>query len=162
MTARRLFELSSGFCTWKATDYAFDYLLYPFVIWKLGPLYGGLLMSVLSLAACLMLLAVYDKLRRDWLGIEFLKQQREYQGTSRYRRVLAWMLNRGDGLAFIALSLKHDPFITTAYLRKNAFGGMTRHDWAIFLGSWLVANGTWLFLCAGWVAYDKHILLATS
>lgn len=38
---RRLGELASGLFVWNVTDYAFDCALYPFVVWKLGPVVGG-------------------------------------------------------------------------------------------------------------------------
>jgi hypothetical protein len=52
-----------------------------------------------------------------------------------------------DPVACILLSIKFDPFIVTAYLRQEAFGGMTRRDWRIFLLSWLIANAWWSVVC---------------
>ena len=40
--------------------YAFDYALYPFVIWKLGLLIGGISMALLSLITCLLTWWFYD------------------------------------------------------------------------------------------------------
>lgn len=155
---KRCAELAGGFLTWKAVDYAFDYVLYPFVIWKLGAWVGGAIMAFLSPAFCLLLLRIYDRLGRDWLGIEFVKNLRHYEGTSRWRRELAWLVSRGDGVAFVVLSVKYDPFITTAYLRREAYKAMTRRDWAIFLGSWLVANGLWIAVCAGGIEAVRAVL----
>ena len=152
---RRTAELASGFLGWKVMDYAFDYALYPFVIWKLGPLIGGGIMALLSLLFCLLLMRLYDRLGRDWLGIEFVKNLRHYEGSSQWRRGLAWLVSRGDGIAFMILSVKYDPFITTVYLRREAFQRFVRRDWIIFFGSWAVANGLWIFLC-----YDGVSLLS--
>ena len=99
-------ELTSGLVVWNVTDYAFDYALYPFVVWKLGPVVGGGIMALASLVFCLVLLRIYDGLRRDWLGIEFVKGLRHYDGPSRWRRGLAWLISRGDGIAFVILSAK--------------------------------------------------------
>jgi len=41
----------------------------------------------------------------------------------------------------------HDPFITTACLRRGRFNGMTRRDRGIFYGSVLVSNGCWILAC---------------
>ena len=139
-------------------DSAFDYALYPLVIWQLGPLAGGAIMALASLAFCLLLLRIYDRLGRDWLGLEFVKNLRHYAGPSRWRRALARLVGRGDGLAFLVLSAKYDPFITTAYLRREAYRGMSRRDWAIFLASWLVANGFWIAVCAGGIEAARHLL----
>ncbi len=154
---RRAAELAAGFLTWKAADYAFDYALYPFVVWKLGPVAGGAIMALLSLAFCLLLLRLYDRLGRDWLGIEFVKNLRHYHGPSRWRRGTAWLLSRGDGAAFVVLSAKYDPFVTTAYLRRGAFNGMTRRDWTIFLASWLIGNLLWIAVCQSGISFLQWI-----
>ena len=109
-------------------------------------------MSALSLVGCLLLLHLYDYLGRDWLGIEFVKNQRHYQGPSWWRRWLGWMLSRGDGVAFFVLTFKNDPFITTAYLRHESYGGMRRRDWNIFLASWFLSNTFWMTVCFGGVS----------
>ncbi len=154
---RRAAELVAGFLTWKVADNAFDYLLYPFVVWKLGPWRGGMLMAFLSLLFCLVLLRLYDRLQRDWLGIEFAKAQRLYTGPKWWRKAIAWLLARGDGTAFVVLSLRYDPFITTAYLRHGAYNGMNARDWRIFFGSWLVANAAWIAVCYGGVSFLKFL-----
>jgi hypothetical protein len=154
---RRTAELATGFLTWNILDNAFDYALYPFVIWKLGPWIGGAIMTVLSLLFCLFLLRLYDRLGRDWLGIEFVKNLRHYEGTSRWRRWLAWLVSQGDAVAFVVLSVKYDPFITTAYMRHEAYKGMSRRDWIIFLGSWLLANGLWIAVCYGGVSFLQFL-----
>jgi hypothetical protein len=149
---RRTVELSTGLVAWKAYDYLFDYALYPFVIWKLGPWRGGSLMASLSLFVCLFLPWIYDRLRRDWIGIEFVKGLRHYRGPSRWKQVLGWLISRGDWIAFLVLSIKFGPFITTAYLRRGAYSGMAGRDWGIFLASWLLGNMLWSFICYGGVS----------
>ncbi|MFA7344609.1 MAG: hypothetical protein WC003_09915 [Terrimicrobiaceae bacterium] len=56
------------------------------------------------------------------------------------------------------LSVHTDQFITTAYLRHGAFRGMTRRDWTIFLGSWLLSNLIWIAVCAGGVEAVRRML----
>ena len=154
---KRVAELAAGLLVWNVQDYAFDYVLYPLVLWKLGLWRGGLLMFGLSLLSCLALLLIYNYLGRDWLGIEFIKNQRHCDGSSRWRRCLAWLLSRGDGIAFLVLSLKNDAFITTAYLRHRAYGRMDVRDWIIFLGSWLLSNAVWLAVCFGGVSFVRWL-----
>lgn len=146
-----------GILTFKTFDYAFDYVLYPFVILQLGLVYGGVVMGVLSLIDCLLLLRLYDWLKRDWLGIEFIKDLRRYAGSSRWRGALAWLLGRGDVAAFFALSLRFDPFVTTAYLRRGQFNGMSTRDWRIFLGSVLVSNAAWSLVCFGGIEAVRQV-----
>lgn len=138
----------AGVLAFKAFDYAFDYVLYPFVIYRLGLVTGGIVMAALSLLDCLLLLRLYDWLKRDWLGIEFIKDLRHYAGAG-WRRALAWLLGRGDVVAFFALSLRFDPFVTTAYLRRGQFNGLSPRDWRIFLASVVVSNAAWALVCFG-------------
>lgn len=105
-------------------------------------------MAGLSFVICLLTLWFYDWSRRDWLGIEAVKSLRECgPDAGRFRRLLAWALERGDVVACVVLSIKWDPFITTAYLRRGAFNGMSAQDWRIFLLSWFIGNAWWALLC---------------
>jgi len=137
--------------------YGFDYVLYPFVIWKLGLLIGGTMMALLSLVTCLLTLWFYDWSKRDWLGIEAVKQLRDGEAKTRWRRVLAWELVRGDVPACVALAVWSDPFITTACLRRGAFNGMTHRDWRIFFASWLIGNGWWALACFGGIEVVSQV-----
>ena len=155
--AKRIAELAMGLLAWNAQDYAFDYVLYPLAIWRLGLWHGGFVMSAGSLVGCLLLLRLYDYLGRDWLGIEFVKGQRHYQGPSRWRRRMAWLLSRGDGVAFVVLTFKNDPFITTAYLRRQSYSGMNRRDWVVFLASWVISNTFWILVCFGGLSFLRWL-----
>ncbi len=155
--ARSTAEIATGFLTWHALEYAFDCALYPFAIWKLGLWRGGALMAVLSLLSCLLLLWLYDKLKRDWFGIELAKELRLYSGPSRWKRAMARLLGRGDAVAFIVLSLRFDPFITTAYIRHGAYNGLARRDWKIFLGSVALSNAAWALVCFGGVEAVRRL-----
>ena len=147
---RRLGELVLGHTVnTLVSGYAFDYILYPFVIWKLGLFLGSGVMALLSLVACLLTLWFYDWSKRDWLGIEAVKQLRDGEAKKPWRRVLAWALARSDVPACVVLSVWSDPFITTACLRRGAFTDMTRRDWWIFSASWLISNGWWALACFG-------------
>ncbi len=147
-----------GVLTFKAFDWAFDYALYPFVVFKLGLAVGGVVMAALSLLDCLLLLRLYDWLKRDWLGLEWLKALRGYAGPSRWRRALGWALNRGNAVAFVALSLRFDPFITTAYLRRGSYNGLAPRDWQIFLGSVVLSNAAWALVCFGGIEAVRRLL----
>jgi hypothetical protein len=136
-----------GISAYKFSDYAFDYLLYPLVILKCGLIVGGVLMMGLSMIICLLLIRVYDRLQRDWLGIEYVKILRDYDGASGWRRHLGKLLAKSTPLAFLLLSLRYDPFITTAYLRHGQYGGLGARDWRIFLGSLVLGNAAWAVAC---------------
>ena len=143
----RASELAVGLAANEAMCFAFDYLLYPAVIYKYGPLWGGGIMIFLSLITCLLTIWFYDWSQRDWLGIEAIKDLKNYQGEKNIARFSAWFLKKSNPAIFLFLTFVHDPFITAAYFRKGKFNGMTRRDWTIFFGSFLLCNGYWTFAC---------------
>ena len=153
----RCLQWTAGVGIHKFLDYAFDYVLYPWTIYKLGLLTGGIVMAILSCLDCLLLLRIYDWLKRDWLGIEFIKGMQNYDGASRLGRIIRWLLTRGEGIAFVVLSLRFDPFITTAYLRRGCYNGLSRRDWRIFFGSVLLSNGAWAMACWSGVSIIKNL-----
>jgi hypothetical protein len=143
----RIAELALGHTVNQVICYSFDFGLYPLVIFWLGLGRGFVVMALLSFVACWLTMQFYDWSKRDWLGIEAVKSLKNYNGASRTGRLLAWVLRRSDPVACVLLSVYFDPFIVTAYLRREAFGGMTRRDWNIFLLSWLIGNAWWSFVC---------------
>lgn len=155
---RRALETAAAFASWKAADWAFDYLLYPFAIFRLGTAVGGATMALLSLGFCLAMLRIYDMTGRDWLGVGFVKGLERYEGRSPVLRLFASCLRNSKAAAFLFLSVRFDPFVTTAYLRRTQFGGMGRGEWALFLGSWAIGNATWTGICAGGLSAVETLL----
>jgi hypothetical protein len=143
----RFIGLAVGHTVNGVICYAFDYGLYPVMIFCLGLSRGFVVMAILSFIVCWLTMRFYDWSKRDWLGIESVKSLKNYDGASRSRRLLAWVLRRSDPIACVLLSIYFDPFIVTAYLRREAFSGMTRRDWNIFLLSWLISNAWWSVVC---------------
>jgi len=143
----RAAELAMGHTVNEATCFAFDYMLYPAVIYRYGPLKGGIVMMFLSLIACLLTLWFYDWAKRDWLGIEAVKDLKNYQGEKNIGRYTAWFLKKSNPVIFLFLTFVHDPFVTAAYFRKSKFNGMNRRDWLIFYGSLILCNGYWTLAC---------------
>jgi hypothetical protein len=144
---RRTGELAIGHIVNYGTAWAFDFGLYPLMIFWLGLGRGFVVMATLSFLVCWLFMKFYDWSKRDWLGIEAVKELKNYNGASRAGRLLGWVLRRSDPVACVLLSIKFDPFIVTAYLRREAFGGMTRRDWNIFLLSWFIGNAWWSVVC---------------
>jgi hypothetical protein len=143
----RLAVWGIGVGTNAAMNWAFDWVLYPYAIYALGLLWGGVVMSLASFVFCIILIWLYDLLKRDWLGIETVKSLREVTGQKGIRRIMSAILRRGDVAAFFLLSLYFDPFIATAYLRHGKFNGMVKRDWLIFVGSWALSNFSWIIAC---------------
>lgn len=142
---RRVADLAAGITAFKLSSYVFDYALYPFVIYKLGIVKGGLIMTLLAAVLNILCLKLYDRSKRDWLGIEALKGMKGYEGRGRLMRSLSGMLKKGDPAAFLFLSIKEDAFVTMVYLRHGShqYNGMSGRDWRIFLASLAVANVYW-------------------
>lgn len=141
----RVAELTAGITVFKLSNNAFDYALYPFVIYKLGIIKGGLIMTFLAAVINILCLKFYDWSKRDWLGIEVLKGMKGYEGGNRLVRFMSGILKKSDPAAFFFLSIKEDAFITMIYLRRGShqYNGMSARDWRIFLASLSVANIYW-------------------
>ena len=144
---QRLGTLSMGVAFVYVTNKLFDYALYPYVIYLAGLWIGGIIMTALSAIVCLIILKLYDQTKRDWLGMETLRDFKDFNGKNRLARTFSWILRRGDPVSFIALSIYCDPFITTVWLRHKRFGRMTARDLRIFWGSVLVGNAFWAISC---------------
>lgn len=142
----RFAQLALGVASLKAVTLCFDYLLYPFVIYRFGVLCGGAVMTLLDAITCFVTLLFYDRSKRDWLGVESLKGLRDYDGDSKIRLLAAWLLRR-RAVMFVVLSLRFDAFITTIYLRRGAYNGMTNRDWNTFRSSILLGNLCWISIC---------------
>ena len=141
----RVAELAAGITAFTLLNYVFDYALYPFAIYKLGIIKGGLLMTFLAAVSNIICLKFYDWSKRDWLGIEAIKGMKKYEGKSRLMRLMSWLLKKGDLPALLFLSIKEDAFVTMVYLRHGShqYNGMSTRDWRIFLASLAVANIYW-------------------
>ncbi len=145
-------------------DWVFNYPLYLSVIETNGLQRGYIIMTLLSFLTCLLFIKFYDWLKKDWLGIEVAKEVRDFgpayikkiHMTSVVGRILwwpfsiiililLWAVRQGGIVAFLALSIWTDPFITTVYMRKGryAYNGMTGRDWGVFIASTVVSNAYW-------------------
>ena len=128
----------------RVINHLFDEVLYPFVLCKIGSVFGGVIMTLGSLLVCLLMLKFYDWAKKDWLCVETVKEAKE--GTK--SRFIVWVLGQRDAVSFLILSTVTDPFVTTIAMRKGAwqFNGLSKRDWKIFLGSVLIGNVLWTIL----------------
>jgi hypothetical protein len=146
---KRIGTLGIGIMADRILCHVFNYLLYPFVIWRFGILSGGLVMTTISFLVCYGSIRLYDWTETDWLAIETIKAAVEdakgYRGTNFPREFIASMLKRSDTVVFLLLSLKFDPFYTVLYMRHgaNQYSGLSKRDWKIFLSSVFVSNVYW-------------------
>jgi len=130
----------------QVEEFIFDYTMYPAVIAWLGAVTGGLVMTAFSAFICWLYILFYDWSKKDWLGLELLKEVRDgEEKQSRIAHLVQKIARKGDWTAFFILSVYTDPFVTTVYLRKGAekYNCLSPRDWKIFWGSVLVANLWW-------------------
>ena len=138
--------LGMGVAIKKSLDYGFDYLLYPFALLSLGYLWGGVSMTVASVALNLAVIRAYDWSKRDWLLLETVKEFRDNPEELKAGPTVQWILGKGNIAAFFILSWIEDPIIVTLYLRRGGhrYDGLARRDWMIFWASTLVSNLFWI------------------
>lgn len=140
-------------------DFFFNFVLYPFVIWKLGVLGGGIVMIFLSFLICYAIIIFYDWAKKDWLGIETIKEVKEYNGKSLIGKFTSWIMKKSDPILLLFLSIQFDPFITTAYMRRGAhqYSGMSKRDWKIFMSSLVIGNAYWTIVAFAGVTIIEFI-----
>jgi hypothetical protein len=88
----------------------------------------------------------YDWAKKDWLGIELIKEFRDEEKHEHWFGHIIHRITRMGGVpAFILLSIHGDAFITTAYFRPKhrQYHGMHARDWMIFFGSLLLSVAYW-------------------
>lgn len=162
-------------------DWSFDNLLYPTVLLLLGPLMGGVIMTVLAALACYVILAYYIQSKEDWLGVDVIETIKEQGGKwverlyskQGYRwkivhllafvpakifLLVLWLLKKNDVVAFITLSIYTDGFRATAFLRHGRKGPLTRRDWAIFWSSIVISNLWWTLRWSLIIEVAKRLL----
>ena len=143
-----------GYFVMFVSNQAFDYGLYPYVIYRSGIFWGGIVMTLLSAAFCLLAILIYDLLKKDFLGVEAIKDFKQELleagvGHKNFlRRFMAWAIRKGRWAEFVILSLKFDPFVTTVYLRRGVtkFSGFGKEEWKVFVGSLFLSNFYWTVL----------------
>ncbi len=123
----------------------FDFILYPFVIGYFGLLRGAVIMWILSFLASYGTILFYTWSKKDWLGIELVKETLHTEHSSVFIRALAYVHKYGKWAVLIFLSITTDPFICVVYMRRgaHAYHKMTRRDWWVFWWSYVVSNAWW-------------------
>ena len=157
---RRAATLAVGLTGNAVFIWAWNYGVFPAVLWFAGLLWGSALMVVLNFAVNYGTLRFYDWAKQDWLGIETAKEVREYRGNRLVGRIVAWVLTKGDRVAVVVLSVLFDPFVTTAYLRSGAhtYAGMGQRDWKIFLISFVISTTYWIGFVAVGITAVRSLL----
>jgi len=144
-TKTKASEVVVGISSSYFMDTAFDYFLYPYVIYKFGILKGGIAMTALACVVNVISLYFYDWSKRDWFGFEALKTFQDYHGANRLKKCASWLLKKNNFIIMLFLSIKEDAFKTVVYMRhgKYQYNGLTARDWKIFIASLVIGNVYW-------------------
>ena len=166
---KKIKTIAIGYTINYMIDWLFDNPLYIFVIAERGPFVGGLVMMLLSAAACLATILFYNWSKTDWFGFsvvnglrdhgdEWMERVKNVHIKTRWMRIAVqslliipskffalaiWLLNKGDVPAFFVMTLFYDPFMTVTYFRRGSFTKLTTRDWYIFWASVVIANVYW-------------------
>ncbi len=135
---KKALHFTAGVLGLQGYSYAFDYLIYPIVIYSFGPIQGTLVLFVVALILNYVCIIIYDKIKLDLFGFEKLKEIKAHTKDSGNPSFLHKILHWGDIPAFIALSW-YDPIFAVLYKRKSTqFDGFRRRDyWMLILSTFL-------------------------
>jgi hypothetical protein len=146
---KRIWVWTLGLTANAAMSYGYDFIVYPYLLAVYG-LWGWLYAVIGSIVLCLGTLWFYDLTKQDWICLETIKGVRDGEAKGKLRKFFQNLATRGDWMAFVFLSLRYDPFITTVYMRKGTENyTMTARDWKIFWAGMVVSNGYWGLLVFG-------------
>jgi len=153
---KKLAAIGIGFLTIEASNQAFDYLLYPAVLYWLGSVKGGIVMTSLALIMNYSLVLVYNKTKADWFGFEWWALQ-ESQNTD---TLLGRVMRLGRMPAFVFLSWV-DPFKAFVFMRGRQQAGLmfSRTDWKWFIAANLIGNLIWILMVSGALEVLKRVAL---
>lgn len=140
---RRIAQIGTGFALYGTSNWFFDHILYVYVVYRLGIVMGGLIMTCVSCVICAAMLYVYERMKIDWVGGGTIARIAALPNPSWSQRLVRWAVNHGSVAMFIVLNIFQDPFITTAYFRQGRFDGLQKRDWQVFAASVVFSNAYW-------------------
>lgn len=152
--------IGAGWSIDRLSNWLFEYVLYPVVINTFDLIKGGGIMVIASIIISLATIWVYDKTRKDWLGIEAIKILRDGEGKGKMARAIRWLLRKGDLIALVGLSLISEPVKVMLYLRRgvNNFNGFKKRDWLVFITAVVISNASWTLVVFGGLEAFKKLL----
>lgn len=117
-------------------------------------------MTLFSFLLCYSLILFYDWAKKDWIGLETLKEIEDFESKplpdNQIGKIVisiiniigelsAWVMKKSDAILLIVLSIKFDPFITVLHIRHGAhqYNGLSKRDWKVFITSLIIGNVYW-------------------
>lgn len=152
MNLQKFAERVAGWTALTAMSVAIDDFLWPVVILWLGPIVGGTVMFLIALFCNLLLIWAYDKIKKDVLAFEALRELTEKEHKGFGKRLLVKAIRAGQVPAFIAISF-YDPFLSVIYMRKGVGSyKMEKRDWSYFALAMIIA-------CVGWTYWWQILIV---
>lgn len=154
---KRVATVGTGFLATEVVDTIFDYVLYPVAIAFMGPITGGVIMTVFAVILNYIFVLVYNATDADWFGFEWARMQEEKLHQDIKGKMLRAALKSGRWGAFVFLSW-WDPFMAFVFMqgRKPKNYHFTKHDWTIFFAANIIGNLIWITMVSGAVGIVKH------
>jgi len=157
MNLKKFAERVAGWSTLTVLSAAIDDVLWPAVILWQGPIAGGITMFWIALLCNLILIWAYDKIKKDVLAFEALRELTEQEQQGFGKRLLVRFINAGRVPAFIAISF-YDPFLSVIYMRRGVGKyTMENRDWGYFGLAMLIACVGWTFWWQGVIVIGKSV-----
>lgn len=151
MNLQKFAERVAGWTTLTVTSIFIDDVLWPAVLLWQGAVCGGITMFWVALLGNLILIWAYDKIKKDVLAFEALRELTEQEQTNWGKRLLVKFIKAGKVPAFIAISF-YDPFLSVIYMRKGAGKyTMEKRDWGYFTLAMAIA-------CVGWTFWWQIVI----
>ncbi len=182
---KKVLHVGTGWSLYSVWSWVYDNPLWLAIIGWFGVVQGSIILTLGAMLNNFIFLVMYQKNESDWLGVngfEQLKQDGDKWAQkvqshknvlirlvlwvpAQFFRLLVWAVRKNNLLAFFALSIHADSFITTAFLRGKVGGKLTSKDYAVFLAStafscayWSLRNGAVLILLKGGWEVSKQLL----
>ncbi len=137
---KSVLEKILGYAGCTTISFIIDDIFWPAAVIFFGSIMGGIIMTAIALIINLILIWLYDYLKKDLFGFENLKLLRESSGKGFWIWLIKKAFKIGRIPAFIVLSY-YDPFLAVIYMRKDAHCfSMRLKDWIYFIISMLIAS----------------------
>ena len=138
----RILSLFGAVVTTTVFAYLFDYILYPFVTYKLKVIDGFLLLFILALICNYVLVLLYDLFKKDLFGFDEIKHFKTEVEPGQKKTLMQKVVSWGDLPAFLFLSW-YDPFLATLYKREPGVYTIKKKDYINLLIATAIGCGIW-------------------
>lgn len=155
----RLALAITGQLLYNAFNAVVDFMLCPALVLWLGLINGGLAYLAIALVIDLTTMIAYDRIKKDFLGLELVKELRGFIGRKllRSQQKIAELPMAAKMAIVLLISWRLNPFQVVVFMRHaNEYrSGMTREEHWIFWVSYVWGNLLWILLMGGIVEIGK-------